>query len=133
MGGEFLGKGWSFPLYPDTSGALSYVEGEEDIEQALRIILMTRVGERLMRFDFGSAVRSYLFAPGSPRYLGLIEEAVRVAVRDWEPRVELLSATAAPGELDPSRVTVSIDYVVRRTNNTFNMVFPFYVGDLQGG
>lgn len=127
----FLGRGWSFPILPNANGALTYVEGETDIEQALRIILLTRIGERFMRFDFGSAVRSYLFAPGSTRFLGLLEQTVHEAIRDWEPRVDLLSAIASPDADEPSRVLVSIDYVVRRTNSKFNLVFPFYVGELE--
>jgi phage baseplate assembly protein W len=124
---EILGRGWAFPILPDAAGRLRYVEGEEDIEQALRIVLLTRLTERVMRPAFGSAVASYLFAPGSVKYLGLLEGAVREAVRDWEPRVELLEARARADIRDASLVTVSIDYRVRRTNNRANLVFPFYL------
>jgi phage baseplate assembly protein W len=130
MANEILGRGWAFPILPDAAGRLQYVEGEQDIEQALRIVLLTRVSERPMRPAFGSAVASYLFAPGSVKYLGLLEGAVREAIRDWEPRVELLDASAVADAETPSLVTVSIDYRVRRTNNRANLVFPFY---LMGG
>ena len=127
MANEILGRGWAFPILPDAAGRLQYVEGERDIEQALRIVLLTRVTERPMRPAFGSAVASYLFAPGSVKYLGLLEGAVREAIRDWEPRVELLDASAVADAATPSLVTVSIDYRVRRTNNRANLVFPFYL------
>ncbi len=132
MGKEFLGRGWAFPIRPDAGGGLSYVEGEVDIEQALRIILLTRLAERPMRPDFGSAVPGLVFAPGSTRYLGLLEEAVREALRDWEPRVELLAVRTSTAEDEPARVQVSIDYLVRRTNTRQNLVFPFYLGDVRG-
>jgi uncharacterized protein len=132
MAKEFLGRGWAFPLLPGPDGALGYVEGDQDVEQSLRIVLLTRLGERPMRSHFGSQVKSYVFSPGSMRYLGLIEEAVREAIRDWEPRVDLLGVSATANEDDPSQVTVSIDYVVRRTNTRQNLVFPFYLGEVGG-
>lgn len=132
MAKEFLGRGWAFPLLPEPSGGLAYVEGDQDVEQALRIILLTRLGERPMRPTFGSRVVSYVFAPGSVRYLGLLEEAVREAIRNWEPRVDLLEVSATTDEDDPTRVRVGIDYVVRRTNTRQNLVFPFYLGELGG-
>jgi phage baseplate assembly protein W len=127
MSTDLLGRGWAFPLIPDSGGALRYVDGELDVEQALKIVLLTKVGERAMRPDFGSQVASYLFAPGSDRYLGLLEGAVREAVRDFEPRVDLLQARATVDPDEATRVVVSIDYLVRRTNNRQNLVFPFYL------
>jgi phage baseplate assembly protein W len=129
MDQEMLGRGWAFPILPDAGGRLRYVEGEEDIEQALKITLLTRLSDRPMRPTFGSAVASYLFAPGSQKYLGLLEGAVREAIRDWEPRVDLLAARAEPDDDDPTLVTVSIDYLVRRTNTRANLVFPFYLAE----
>ncbi len=127
MSHEILGHGWAFPLLPDPGGRLRYVEGETDIEQALKIVLLTRLAERIMRPTFGSAVASYLFAPGSEKYLGLLEDAVREAIRDWEPRVELLGARAEADPRDATQIRVSIDYRVRRTNTSANLVFPFYL------
>jgi Bacteriophage baseplate protein W len=132
MAKEFLGRGWAFPLLPGPSGGLTYVEGDQDVEQSLRIVLLTRLGERPMRPAFGSRVVEHVFAPGSTRYLGLIEQAVREAIRDWEPRVDLLEAHATTDEDDPTQVKVSIDYVVRRTNSRQNLVFPFYLGEVGG-
>jgi hypothetical protein len=56
---------------------------------------------------------------------------VRDAVRDWEPRVDLDDVTAEADPNDPTRVTVSIDYRVRRTNTSANLVFPFYLGNAE--
>lgn len=130
---EFLGTGWRFPILPDETGGLAYRSGEEDVEQSLRILLLTRLGERVMRADFGSAAPRLVFAPGSEQYLRLLETSIRDAVRDWEPRVELddVRAETEPGE--PSRVTVSIAYRIKSTNSRFNLVFPFYLDRLEAG
>jgi len=127
MAREFLGTGWRFPLLPDESGGLAYTSGEANVEQSLRILLLTRLGERVMRPDYGSEAPRLVFAPGSEQYLRLLESTVRTAVRDFEPRVELIEVRAETEPADESRVTVSIDYRVRPTNSRLNLVFPFYL------
>ena len=38
MANEFLGRGWRFPILPDATGSLGWVEGQENVEQSLRIL-----------------------------------------------------------------------------------------------
>lgn len=127
----FLGSGWRFPIAPDATGALGYVAHEDNIGQSLLILLQTALGERVMRSEFGSRAPELVFAPGSTRHLRLLEETVRDAVRDFEPRVTLDDVQAEADPADETHVTVLVDYVVRRTNTRQNLVFPFYVGLLE--
>jgi phage baseplate assembly protein W len=127
MAREFLGRGWRFPILPDDAGRLAYSDGDENVEQSLRLLLLTRLGERVMRPAFGSEAPRLVFAPGSERYLRLLETSIREAVRDWEPRVQLDDVRAETDPTDASRVTVSIAYRVRPTNSRLNLVFPFYL------
>src|SRR5436853_1516689 len=120
---SFLGSGWSFPIRPDVTGSLPFVEGDANVEQSLRILLLTQLGERVMRPDFGSAAAQLVFAPGSVQFLSLLETTVREAVRDFEPRVELDAVDAEADPQEENRVTVSIAYRVRATNSRFNLVF----------
>jgi phage baseplate assembly protein W len=135
MTGEFLGTGWRFPIIPDDSGGLGYVTQEENVEQSLMILLQTIVGERVMRYDFGCRAPELVFAPGSLRYLRLLEQTVGDAIRDWEPRVDVddvRAETAPEDDLEyDTRVVLRVDYRVRRTNTRQNLVFPFYVGLLE--
>ena len=128
MADAFVGKGWRFPLVPDAAGGLGYIEGDANVEQSLRILLLTDWGQRVMRPDFGSKARRLVFAPGSVQYLGLLENTVREAIRDWEPRIELEYVRAETDPNDETRVTVGLGYKVRRTNTRYNLVFPFYLG-----
>lgn len=137
MAQDFLGNGWRFPILPDDLGALGFVDGDDNVEQSLRILLLTALGERVMRADFGTKLPSSVFAPGSTQYLELLETAVRDAVRDWEPRIDLDDVTA---EMDGSqtadadvRAVVAIKYRVRQSNTQQNLVFPFYLGAAGGG
>jgi phage baseplate assembly protein W len=131
MKNKILGKGWRFPILPDETGSLAYVGNDVNVEQSLRILLLTDLRERVMRADFGCQAPSLVFAPGSVQYLGLLETTVREAIRDWEPRVETESVTAEVDPEDETRVTVQIRYVVRQTNTRNNLVFPFYLGTIE--
>ena len=128
----FLGKGWRFPVLPDASGCLGYVEGDANFEQSLHILLMTQLGERVMRSDFGTQAPRLVFSPGSTQYLRLLEKTIQDAVVNWEPRVDLTSVTAEVDPAEEFRVTVSISYTVRQTNTSNNLVFPYYLGTVQG-
>lgn len=124
----FLGTGWRFPILPDASGRLGYSDGPDNITQCLVVLLQTALGDRVMRPDFGTQAQRLVFAPGSPQHLRELEQSIRSAVRDFEPRVDLDDVRA---ETDPKaeyRVTVSITYRVRRSNTRENLVFPFYLG-----
>ena len=128
-----MGKGWRFPILPDLAGGLTYVAGDQNVEQSLKILLLTALGQRVMRFDFGSKAPSLVFAPGSVQYLGVLETTIREAVRDWEPRIDLEEVRAEPDLDDETRITVHVGYRVRRTNTRSNLVFPFYLGKVERG
>lgn len=132
MGESFLGRGWRFPIKPDATGRLGYTSAEENIEHSLRVVLLTALGERVMRPDFGCRAPRLLFAPGSDRLFRLLEESVRDALRDFEPRVEVLDVLAESDPNAAERVRVAIRYRVRVTNTPFNLVFPFYLGPTEG-
>jgi phage baseplate assembly protein W len=128
MSEPFLGTGWRFPILPDEAGRLGYAVGEQSIEHCLRALLLTATGERVMRPDFGTTAQESVFAPGSVQSLRDLERSIADAVRTYEPRVELDSVRAEADPLDESRVTVSVEYRIRRTNTKANLVFPFYLG-----
>ena len=124
-GGDFIGTGWAFPAAITRNGAVRLVSGVEEIDAAIRMILSTVPGERVMRPDFGCAMWEMLFAPITATTLGLIEQHVRTALERWEPRIDLTSVTAAGDQADGA-VRITLSYRIRSTNDTRNLVFPFY-------
>ncbi|WP_194908417.1 GPW/gp25 family protein [Catenulispora rubra] len=123
---DLIGTGWAFPAQITAGGGVRLVGGGEEVDAALRMVLATAPGERLMRPDFGCAMWEQVFAPVNANTLGLIEQSVREAVARWEPRVELTAVGAEPGE-DGSVVVIELTYRVRATNDHRNLVYPFYV------
>jgi len=131
MNSAIVGTGWRFPILPDATGGLGFVDGDENVEQSLKILLLTNLGQRVMRPDFGSKASSLVFAPGSLQYLGLLETTIREAARDWEPRIDLEEVRAEADVEDETRITVHIGYLIRQTNTRGNLVFPFYLGTVE--
>jgi uncharacterized protein len=123
---DLIGSGWAFPAQITPGGSVRLVTGSEEIDAALRMILATKPGERLMRPDFGCAMWEQVFAPVDANTLGLIEQSVREAITRWEPRVEATSVQALAGP-DGARVDIEIAYRVVATNDYRNLVYPFYV------
>jgi len=123
----FLGTGWAFPVKP-VGGRLRLAAYEDDVEQAVQIILLTEAGERPMVPTFGGGLRRFLFEPNSPATRHAIEEVVRTALIDWEPRidVERVEVTTARDD-QPNLLLIHVDYVVRATNSFYNRVYPFYL------
>ena len=124
----FLGIGWSFPVRPDAAeqDALR-AEYEEDIRQAIRIILETTPGERVMRPDFGSGLMTMVFEPANYTTLALVKQRVEQALVLWEPRIDVREVKVTVGGVARNRLDIDIGYQVRSTNTFYNLVYPFYL------
>ena len=120
-----LGTGLAFPLGVDDRGRIALAREEIDVEQAIRIILSTAPGERPMRPEFGCAVHDCVFERIEADTLARIDQAVRVALDRWEPRIaieDIAFESRKEGEL-----LVHLRYRLRATNDVRNLVYPFYV------
>lgn len=127
MAKEFLGTGWTFPIKTGPGGAIAMSSAEDDIREAIRIILGTAKGERAMRPDFGCGIHNRVFSVINTTNLGIIETEVREALILWEPRIEVLSVAASAREAANGKLIIEIEYRVRATNTRFNLVYPFYL------
>lgn len=129
----FLGRGWAFPVALDPlTGRTALAEHENDIRQSIRIILGTGRGERVMRPDFGCGVNDLVFESIDETALGRIEATVRDALSRFEPRIELQDVTADPLRAAEGLLLLEIDYLVRATNQSGNLVYPFYFREGDG-
>ena len=124
---DLIGRGWAFPLGVDARGGIALAEGEEEIRQAILLIVRTRRGARVMRPEFGCRIWELLFAPNDSSTWTLAGHHVREALGWWEPRIEVddVRATADPG--NPAAVEVEVDYTIRATHDRRSLVFPFYL------
>jgi len=127
MAKNFLGRGWKFPILVDpTTGRIEISEYEQDVREAIWIILSTARGERVMRPDFGCGIHDLVFAPINAATIGEVDSNVREALINFEPRIEIINLDVSDQEAHNGKLLISIDYRVRTTNNEFNLVYPFY-------
>jgi phage baseplate assembly protein W len=123
----FLGVGWAFPPRLDPGGRIAESVYEDDVREAIRIILGTNPGERVMRPDFGAGLERFVFEPVNPATVTQVETAVRQALVAWEPRIDVLEVRVTPEGSPPVVLLIDVQYRVRATNALQNLVYPFYL------
>jgi phage baseplate assembly protein W len=124
----FLGVGWAFPVRPQSpSGEVSLAAYEEDIREAILLILETNLGERVMRPDFGSGLRDLVFQPLNTATMALAQHRVEQALVTWEPRIQVQDVVVTIDGPRKNQALIRISYQVRATNTFYNLVYPFYL------
>lgn len=121
-----IGYGLAFPALPQ-QGRLPRASGLERVQQALRLILETEPGERLMRPDFGCGLRRFLQQPNSGATRAQIETAVREAITRWEARVALIDVAVEPDANVASALWIVVDYRLQLDGRRDSLVFPFHL------
>ena len=125
---DFLGRGLKFPLQVDPrTGKLSMVSHEEDIREAIEIILRTMQGERVMRPEFGTNVMEYVFSASSSSLRQSLANEVKTQLLYQEPRITDVEAECRELNEQTGALVVEVRYTVRSTNNRYNHVYPFYI------
>lgn len=127
---KFLGTGWSFPISIDReTGRIKTESYEESVAQSIKIIIMTQTGERVMRPGFGSGLRSFTFETADYSNLAVMEKEIRTALVKWEPRITDVEVSVKQDDNEAGRVNIFVGYVVRSTNNPYNIVYPYYLNE----
>jgi uncharacterized protein len=124
---RFLGIGWAFPPGVEADGATAEAVYEEDVRQAIRIILGTNPGERVMRPDFGAGLRAFVFEPVNATTKAQLRNRVQDSLVTWERRIDVETVQINPDAARPFRLLIEIQYRVRATNSVQNLVYPFYL------
>ena len=123
----FLGVGWWFPPCAAGDGSTLIAKYEQDVDQAIRIIIGTDWGERVMRPDFGAGLRSFVFGPLNQTTIQQVQTRVQESLVKWEPRIDVESVTAAIDASELGKLLVTVVYRVRATNTRNNLVYDFYL------
>lgn len=124
---SFLGQGIHFPLQINPRGGIALSSAERDIEQAIRIILETVPGERVMRPEFGCQVHELVFAPNDATTEGLIIHYVQKALERWEPRIELIEVDVSRDREQDGTLLIEITYQIKDTHDERSIVYPFFL------
>jgi len=107
---QIFGCGIAFPPHLDSTGQWAMSVGSENVRESIQILLLTRLGERLMYPNYGSSLRTYLFAPNNPATRKSIEEAIQTSLKQWEPRITVNSISVVQDPSCASAAVATIQY-----------------------
>lgn len=124
---RFLGIGWAFPPGVEADGSTAEAVYEEDVHQAIRIILGTNPGERVMRPNFGAGLKAFVFELVNTNTTARIRNRVQESLVTWERRIDVETVKITPDQAEPFRLLIEVIYRVRATNAVHNLVYPFYL------
>jgi len=108
--GRLFGRGISFPPRIGPGGRMLWSEGEANVRESIRVILMTDLKERVRLPDFGCGLRQFLFEPNTATTQRLIQDRITKALELWEPRISLESVEVREDPQDPQAVVATISY-----------------------
>ncbi|MCB1964381.1 MAG: GPW/gp25 family protein [Rhodocyclaceae bacterium] len=103
-----------FPYQFDGRGRTREDDEAAWIRGLIEQVVFTAPGERVMRPDFGSGLRELVFAPNSPELAATAQFLVQGALQQW--LAELITVEAVEVEAVDSRLSVTVQYLIRRTD-----------------
>ena len=121
----FLGSGWKFPVTVDgASGRIRMSSDEENIEDSIRIILSTRIGERVMAPEFGCRIWEHSFENIEAAALREMETEAEQALNRWEPRITEIKAKASGEKAQEGMLLLRITYRLRSSDVLYEIDYP---------
>lgn len=126
---NFLGQGWAFPpaFVKGTVNTVILSCEDDNIQENLRVLFATRIGERLLEFGYGSQLMSLAFGKRDDVLIGQIEDTVKRAILLHEPRIKVDEVLVNFPETDRNKAEVQVRYLIKKINDRSNFVFPFHL------
>lgn len=90
---------------------LAVKRDEEAVKEAIKNLILTDRGERLMQPLVGGNIRAMLFENNTPSTIKIIQESVKETINFYEPRATLLDVVVQ-SSLDESTVEVGIYFYI---------------------
>jgi Bacteriophage baseplate protein W len=123
---SIIGQGWVFPPGICPQGGLALTNERSELAQAIRIILSTPLGQRVMRPTFGSRLQDLVFAPNNSQTMAQARRFVEEALGMWEPRIQVTQVHVRPDDEERNCLIISIEYEIKATHDRRSLVYPFY-------
>ena len=108
--GKLYGRGIAFPPHIGADGRIAWSEGETNIRENIEIILKTEERERINLPAFGGGLRRFLFEPNTVTTRFQIQDRIKRALQQWEPRVIVSSVDVDEDPRDPQSAIATVHY-----------------------
>lgn len=102
-----------FPYNYDGRGHTADAATDDHIRDLIEQVLFTSPGERVNRPTFGCGLMQLVFAPNSDELAAATQYLVQGALQQWLG--DLIQVEDVAVETDDSALRVTVQYVVRRT------------------
>ena len=109
---DLYGRGLAFPIRVGADGRMAWSSGEANVRESLRLVLLTGMGERLRRSDFGAGLERFLFEPNTPSTWRAIEESIKRSVERFEPRLKLERIEVGPDPKDAEAAIATLAFTL---------------------
>jgi phage baseplate assembly protein W len=127
---DFLGSGWAFPVSFSTANyRVATNSSIVNINDNIRIIMRTALGQRVFQPLFGSGLGDYQFNKIDATLKGSLASAVKKALLNSEPRISVLNVEVIVTDSAAGIVDISITYMSNQTNTRHNYVFPYHLNE----
>lgn len=110
-----------FPLHFDRRGRTASTDEDDHIRDMIEQLLFTNPGERVNRPDFGSGLLQMVFAPNSPELASALQFTMQAALQRYLG--DLIDLQQLQVSAEDSRLSVAVQYVVRRTQQSATATF----------
>jgi phage baseplate assembly protein W len=98
-------------------------KNEQAVTQSIQNLLNTRFGEKLMDPEVGSRIYEILFEPLDEFSASQLQETIINTIRNYEPRVDVISCIVSAEDSDSSEVMVDLEYRIVGDTITINSTF----------
>lgn len=110
-----------FKIHPIT-GDLTKKTDAEAIKRSIKLLVMTRFGERLFQPEIGSSVKDLLFEQIHPMTTVTIKDTITEVITNFEPRVNLLQV-GVDAEIEENAYVISIKFLILGGGQPVNLEF----------
>lgn len=102
-----------YPYHYSGQGRTASTDYPAHIRDLIEQVIFTSPGERVNRPSFGSGVLQLVFAPNSVELAGTTQFLVQSSLQEWLG--DLIQVNAVEVESVDERLTVTVSYLIRRT------------------
>ncbi len=106
----------AYPFRIANDGLATTANEPDHIEQLIEELLFTMPGERVNRPDFGTPVEQLVFRSGGDELATAAQFMIQGALQQWLG--EVIQVQAVQVASDDSTLTVTIQYLIRATQQT---------------
>jgi phage baseplate assembly protein W len=121
-------RGFSLPFRIDPlTGGVAAESGAEKLKENVIHVLLTDLGERVMRREYGGGIRALVHDPNNDALRAIVQRQIAKGIQQNEPRVQVQSVTVAQ---QGGTLVAELVYLVRESRQLQGVTVPLALGAL---